>query len=353
MKFLIVAAKTGGHVFPAASVARELVKNNHEIVFLGTGSKIEKDAYKSVSSITYELSMVGFRGGNAIKKCTAISQVFLNIFKVLQIINKEKIDGMFGFGGFITVPAGIGCWLKRKPVFLHEQNAILGSANKLLSKISKLIFLGFPITGISKSVLSGNPIRESFIKNLENSIFFNKEDPIKIYITGGSQGAEYFNKQVPSIFEDFPLNIKIKHQCGQNNLSQVKDMYLSKSIEAEVTEFYENPSEQILWSNFVISRGGALSLSEIISLNRGAIIIPLPTSIDNHQFYNAKHIESMKMGIIHQQNESLENLKQILSNIIKNKTFVSWKENANKTNINSSTIIVNQVEQYFQINEAI
>ena len=130
-------------------------------------------------------------------------------------------------------------------------------------------------------------------------------------------------------------------------------MYLSHSIEAEVAEFYENPAEQMLWSNFVISRGGALSLSEITSLNRGAIIIPLPTSIDNHQFYNAKHIEKMKMGIIHQQTQSLENLKQILSNIIKNETYVSWKENANKTNINSSTIIVNQVEEYFKINEAI
>jgi UDP-N-acetylglucosamine--N-acetylmuramyl-(pentapeptide) pyrophosphoryl-undecaprenol N-acetylglucosamine transferase len=130
-------------------------------------------------------------------------------------------------------------------------------------------------------------------------------------------------------------------------------MYLPYSIEAEVTEFYENPAEQILWSNFVISRGGALSLSEITSLNRGAVIIPLPTSIDNHQFHNARHIENMKMGIIHQQNESLKNLKKILSNIIKNKTFISWKENANKTNINSTNIIVNQVEEYFKINETI
>ncbi len=353
MKFLIVAAKTGGHVFPAASVARELIKNNHEIVFLGTGSKIEKDAYKNVSSKTYELSMVGFRGSNVIKKCMAISQVFLNIFKVFQIINKEKIDGMFGFGGFITVPAGIGCWLKGKPVFIHEQNAILGSANKLLSKISKLNFLGFPIAGISKSVLSGNPIRKSFIRNVENNNFSNKEDFINIYITGGSQGAEYFNTQIPSIFKDFSFNIKIKHQCGLNNLSEVRDIYLLHSIEAEVTEFYENPEEQILWSDFVISRGGALSLSEITSVNRGAIIIPLPTSIDNHQFHNARHIENMKMGIIHQQNESLENLKKILSNIIKNKTFISWKENANKTNINSTNIIVNQVEEYFKINETI
>ena len=353
MKFLIVAAKTGGHIFPAVSVAQELIKNNHEIVFLGTGSKIEKDAYKNLSSKTYELSMIGFRGVSLTKKFKALSQVFLNIIKVLQIINKEKIDGMFGFGGFITVPAGLGCWLKRKPVFLHEQNAILGSANKLLSKISKLNFLGFPIAGINKSVLSGNPIRESFIANQNNSNSCDEEDSVKIYITGGSQGAEFFNMQIPLIFKDFSFNVKIKHQCGLNNLSAVKDLYLSNNIEAQVTEFYENPSEQILWSDFVISRGGALSLSEITSLNRGTLTIPLPTSIDNHQFHNAKHIENMKMGIIHQQNESLENLRQIVSNIIKNKTFANWKEAANKTNINSTNIIVNQVEEYFKSNETI
>ena len=214
MKFLIVAAKTGGHIFPAVSVAQELIKNNHEIVFLGTGSKIEKDAYKNLSSKTYELSMIGFRGVSLTKKFKALSQVFLNIIKVLQIINKEKIDGMFGFGGFITVPAGLGCWLKRKPVFLHEQNAILGSANKLLSKISKLNFLGFPIAGINKSVLSGNPIRESFIANQNNSNSCDEEDSVKIYITGGSQGAEFFNMQIPLIFKDFSFNVKIKHQCG-------------------------------------------------------------------------------------------------------------------------------------------
>jgi UDP-N-acetylglucosamine--N-acetylmuramyl-(pentapeptide) pyrophosphoryl-undecaprenol N-acetylglucosamine transferase len=109
----------------------------------------------------------GFRGQNFIKKLHVYSKCLLNIFKVIKIISKEKIDGMIGFGGFITVPAGIGCWLKRKPVFLHEQNAVLGSANKLITKISKLNFLGFPIEGISKSVISGNPIRRSFVNKSE------------------------------------------------------------------------------------------------------------------------------------------------------------------------------------------
>ena len=183
----------------------------------------------------------------------------------------------------------------------------MGTANKLLSKVAKINFLGFPIEGVNKSILSGNPIRDSFsVTKTDNS----DNDCIKIYITGGSQGAQYINKELPQIFKDLPYKIKIKHQCGQNNIETVKKIYLSNGIDAQVSEFYDNPVDQILWSDFVISRGGALTLSEITSVNRGVLVIPLPNSIDNHQVANAKIIENMNMGQIHEQNKSIESLKK-------------------------------------------
>ena len=351
MKFLIVAAKTGGHVFPAASIAKELINKDHKVVFLGTGAQIEKNAFKDISSTSFNLSIEGFRGNSLIKKCKVLSQVLINVFKILRIINKEKIDGMVGFGGFITVPAGLAFWIKGKPIFLHEQNAVLGTANKLLSKFAKINFLGFPIKGIKKSILSGNPIRDSF--SVMQRVNNNNEGLTKIYITGGSQGAEYINKELPSMFKDLPYNIKIRHQCGQNNIEMVKNEYLSNNINAEVNDFYESPEEQISWSDFVISRGGALTLSEITSVNRGVLIIPLPTSIDNHQIANAKIIEKMNMGMVHYQNESIENLKQKISSIIENKTFRNWKKINNETNLNATSTIVAHIEGYFKINETV
>ncbi len=107
MKFLIVAAKTGGHIFPAVAVADEIKKNNFELVFLGTGSSIEEGAYDKFSSVFYKLRMEGFRGKSLSKKLKVIFQVIFNIFKVIKIIKKEKINAMIGFGGFITVPVGI------------------------------------------------------------------------------------------------------------------------------------------------------------------------------------------------------------------------------------------------------
>ena len=117
---------------------------------------------------------------------------------------------------------------------------------------------------------------------------------------------------------------------------------------AEVFEFYDNPAEQILWSDFVISRGGALSLSEITSLKRGVIVIPLPTSIDNHQVENAKIIEQIQMGIIHDQKDSLDILLSKIYNIIKNKTFLDWKKNSNQSHNKSSEIIISHIKKYFK-----
>ena len=352
MKFLIAAAKTGGHVFPSSVIAQSLVKKNHEVIFLGTGSEIEKNAYKDIESKTYDIFIEGFRGSKLVNKLKSIYQTFINILKVIKIVNENKIDSMIGFGGFVTVPAGIACWLKRKPIFLHEQNAVLGSANKLLSKISKINFVGFPIKGIKKSIFSGNPIRDSFSNDYRENIKTNDKE-IRIYITGGSQGAEYINKRVPLIFKDLPYDLKIKHQCGKDNLTKVKELYELNNIKVEVNEFYKYPNEQILWSDFVISRAGALSLSEITSLKRGLIMIPLPTSIDNHQLKNAQCIERINMGILHEQKEHINSLKDKVENIISKKIFVNWKSADNTTHIYSVEKIIENIEEFFKKNEAI
>ena len=345
MKFLIVAAKTGGHVFPAVAIANKLIRNNHKIVLIGTDSEIEKKAYEKFDSQFYQLSIEGFRGKNLYRQFLVILQVFTNIFRVLKIIKKEKINGMIGFGGFISVPSGIACWIKNIPIFIHEQNAVMGSANKLLSNFSKINFLGFKIDKLNNSVLTGNPIRDSFF-NIKNG---NKSEDkkIKIYITGGSQGANYINENIPVALKSFPSNIEIKHQCGINHLHKVKTYYDSMNIHVEVSEFYDNPENVIKWSDFVISRAGALSLSEIISLGRGVLMIPLSNAIDNHQVENAKNIQDINLGIMHEEKDGLESLIAKIKDIIESKKFIDWKDSKSMLHMNASKTIVNHVENYF------
>ena len=343
MKFLIVAAKTGGHVFPALAISEELIKSNHEVTILGTGSDIENKAFKDLNSKTYKLLIQGFRGNNALIKLKVLFQVFINIFKVIKILRNEKIDAMIGFGGFITVPAGLACWIIKKPIFIHEQNSVLGSANKILSKISKINFLGMPIKNINNSIISGNPIRESFFNYDEEN---ENNESINIYITGGSQGADYINKNIPKALKGFS-NINIKHQSGRNNSEKVKEIYLHNNIDAEVLDFYSNPQQQIFWSDFVISRAGALSLAEITSMNKGILMIPLPNSIDDHQLKNAESIQAEGMGVIHQQNDHIDSLVQKLEEIIINKYYDNWKKIIPKNHINAKKIILDNIQNYF------
>ena len=343
MKFLIVAAKTGGHVFPALAISEELIKSNHEVTILGTGSDIENKAFKDLNSKTFKLLIQGFRGNNALIKLKVLFQVFINIFKVIKILRNEKIDAMIGFGGFITVPAGLACWIIKKPIFIHEQNSVLGSANKILSKISKINFLGMPIKNINNSIISGNPIRESFFNYDEEN---ENNESINIYITGGSQGADYINKNIPKALKGFS-NINIKHQSGRNNSNKVREIYLHNNIDAEVLDFYSNPQQQIFWSDFVISRAGALSLAEITSMNKGILMIPLPNSIDDHQLKNAQSIQAEGMGIIHQQNDHIDSLVQKLEEIIINKYYDNWKKMIPKNHINAKKIILDNIQNYF------
>lgn len=343
MKFLIVAAKTGGHVFPALAISEELIKSNHEVTILGTGSDIENKAFKDLNSKTFKLLIQGFRGNNALIKLKVLFQVFINIFKVIKILRNENIDAMIGFGGFITVPAGLACWIIKKPIFIHEQNSVLGSANKILSKISKINFLGMPIKNINNSIISGNPIRESFFNYDEEN---ENNESINIYITGGSQGADYINKNIPKALKGFS-NINIKHQSGRNNSNKVREIYLHNNIDAEVLDFYSNPQQQIFWSDFVISRAGALSLAEITSMNKGILMIPLPNSIDNHQLKNAESIQAEGMGIIHQQNDHIDSLVQKLEEIIINKYYDNWKKIIPKNHINAKKIILDNIQNYF------
>ena len=345
MKFLIVAAKTGGHVFPAATVSRKLINNNHQIILLGTGNEIEKNAYEELNSKQYKISIDGFRGKNFFTKLKTLMQITINLRYLMKVIKKERVDAMIGFGGFISVPAGIACLIKGIPIFTHEQNSVMGSANKLLSKYAVINFLGFEIANIKNSIFSGNPIRDSFIdNNTDKREEF--ENRIKVYITGGSQGSSFINENMPSAMEAFSQQISIKHQCGRGNLEKVKNEYESKNIDAEVLEFFNDPEEQIKWSDFVISRAGALSISEITSMKKGLLMIPLVNSIDNHQYKNAKKIEDIGMGILHEEKEGISHLTAKIEDIINHKKYIDWNKNKHLNHISAADNIVKQIVDY-------
>ena len=322
MKFLISAAGTGGHVFPALEFGKECIKNDHEVIWIGTKNGIEnKVVPKDIKLLTIPMS--GFRGKDFILKIVSLFGLIASIFKTIYYIQKNNIDYIVCFGGYISLPAGLSAWICRKPLFLHEQNAIMGTSNKALKRFSKLIFLGFsinePVT--KKMMLVGNPI----IKLYKNSSLNRKQESLRVYITGGSQGSEFINQNIPIALNALEMPLEVRHQSGSGKSLGVKELY-SNNISVEVKEFYDLPQDSILWSDFIISRAGALSLSEAISLKKGSVMIPLPSAIDNHQLLNAINIVDLGMGLVHEEFESIELLSQKLKNIVDSKEYVQWSE---------------------------
>ena len=325
MKFLISAAGTGGHVFPALEFGKECIKNNHEIIWIGTKTGIEKKVVpNNIKLLT--IPMKGFRGKNLIFKIISLMGLIVSILKSIFYLQKNKIDYVVCFGGYISLPVGLSAWICRKPLFLHEQNAIMGTSNNALKKLSKIIFLGFSINEpfTSKMMLVGNPIKKSRESLLEKQ----QHQPLRVYVTGGSQGSEFINQNVPIALNALNIPLEVRHQSGNGKSEGVKQLY-SSNISVEVVEFYDSPHDEILWSDFIISRAGALSLSEAVTLKRGSVIIPLPSAIDNHQLLNAINIVDLDMGLMHEESESLESLSKKLQKVIENNLYEKWSNQEN------------------------
>lgn len=316
-KICVAAAGTGGHVLPAFRFAKYAKDQGMEIVWIGGRREIEKRYAEKINAKFHSLAVTGIRGKNFFYTIKSLVNLVLSTTICIYYFFKERPDFVIVFGGYISIPVGVAAIIFRRNLFTHEQNTVLGTSNRLLSFFAKLNFLGLPLANesISRGEIVGNPIGD-FVKKTE----FNNSDKIKIYVTGGSLGSDFINSNIPSLLAEFSDKIKVVHQCGNGYQNKTISRYKG-SIDAEVIEFIEEPLEKIGWSDFVISRAGALTLSELIAINKPGIIIPLPSAIDNHQLFNAKYFSKIGMGFVFQENEDIAKLQKFLVAMIVDKKF--------------------------------
>tara|TARA_B100001057_G_scaffold210215_1_gene210790 strand:- start:418 stop:1461 length:1044 start_codon:yes stop_codon:yes gene_type:complete len=323
MKSIIIcAAKTGGHIFPALSFAKEALKNNYRITFLGTNTDLEKKVFQQNENIDFiKFELDGFRGKSITQKLIFLIKLPLIFFQVISIIISRNISSVVCFGGFITVPVGFASILSLRKLYLHEQNSIVGSSNKLLSIFAKKIFTAFPVSENKKYFFIGNPVSTQNKKAIDT----NQNDNLNILVTGGSQGADFINKNIPTALNTLDTEINVIHQCGIGKIQNVSNY--NQEINVSIFEFIDNLDAYINWCDFAICRCGAGTLSEISQKKRGMIMIPLPTSIDNHQYFNAVFYEENDQGKIFQEKDSLDSLANLLRRILHEKIYQDWKKN--------------------------
>lgn len=316
---LITAGGTGGHVFPALSVAEKLkIQNLYNIIWVGATIGIENDIVPKNGFKLERIKISGLRNKGILRLLKMPFILLWAIIESIKIIRKHKPMLIVGFGGYATFPLCFAGWLCRCKVIIHEQNAIPGLSNKILSKFATNILTAFPdVLASKKSIIVGNPIRDSITKmSLPKERYNVREGGLNLLILGGSLGAQALNEVIPSSCDGL-INFKsVLHQVGMGDAKIVQAQYDSLGISAEVVSFIDDIAHAYSKADLIICRSGASTVSEISCAGVAAIFVPYPYAVDNHQYFNAMPL--VKIGgakIIIQKDLNKENLRQILSKI--------------------------------------
>lgn len=292
---LIMAGGTGGHVFPALAVARLLRERQCRVVWVGTQRGIEARVVPADKFPIEWLSVAGLRGKGALTWVLAPFKLMRALFQAMSIVRKVKPDVVLGVGGFVTGPGGVAAWLLGKPLIIHEQNAISGLTNRLLSRFARNVLEAFPGSFPARvhAQCVGNPVRREIAAVLApEQRFAGRTGPIRLLVVGGSLGAARLNASVPAaarlLQAELPLDIW--HQAGERGHEQAVAAYAQAGVQGRIAPFINDMAEAYAWADLVVCRAGALTISELAAAGVGAILVPFPAAVDDHQAHNARYL---------------------------------------------------------------
>lgn len=317
-KIMIIAGGTGGHIFPGLSVACYLIKNGYNVVWLGALNNIEFKLVPQYGIDIEFIQMQGLCGAKIYKKFIVLFFLFfLSLYQSLKIIKRWKPDLVLGMGGYVSGPSGLAAWLCGIPLIIHEQNKVIGLTNRFLSFFATEVLQGFQ-SALYGATTVGNPIR-STILSVPDPInrWRNRTGPIRILVIGGSQGARIFNIIIPKIAKRFADRLVIWHQSGKKDFKNVVKAYQEiKQNNHKIESFIENIDQAYGWADLVISRSGALTVSEIACVGLPAIFIPFPFHKDRQQYWNAVSLEQVGAAkIVEQKRFTIHYMSMILESV--------------------------------------
>lgn len=321
-RVLIMAGGTGGHIFPALAVARELERADASIRWLGARGGMET---RIVPEAGFELDTVriqGLRGKGIAGWLLSPARLLVAAVQVLGVILSFRPDVVLGMGGFVSGPGGFVSWLLRRPLVIHEQNAIPGLTNRLLSRIATRTMAAFKdaFGGRSDVEFVGNPVRAGILGLAEPQERFRQRGPaIRLLVLGGSLGAEILNETLPAILADYADRgvFEIRHQTGRSRDEATRARYRQCGIPATVEPFIGDMSEAYCWADLAICRAGALTLSELMTVGLGAVLVPYPYAVDDHQTVNARDMVEAGAACVVQQGDGFQDrLREVLARLV-------------------------------------
>lgn len=298
---MMMAAGTGGHVFPALAVAKDLEQQGIKVSWLATPAGMENRLLKNHNIPIYQIDIQGVRGNSVVRKLAAPFKILKATLSAMKYMKQLKVDAVAGFGGYVAGPGGLAARMLGIPVIIHEQNAVAGFTNTQLSRIAKKVCQAFPNTfpAQDKIVTTGNPVRKEITEIFNPSWRYQEREkagqPLRILIVGGSLGAQALNERVPEALKQLNVPLNVYHQCGQNHADATRARYANApaTLNVEVQPFIEDMAQAYSDADLIICRAGALTVTEIATAGVAAIFVPLPSAVDDHQTANARFLANL------------------------------------------------------------
>lgn len=300
---LIMAGGTGGHVFPALAVADELRLRGIPVIWLGTKAGIESRLVPQAGYPIEWMSIAGLRGKSTLTLVLAPVRLLIACWQALMVLLKRKPCAVLGMGGFASGPGGLMAWLIRKPLLVHEQNAIPGLTNKVLAKLANVVLQAFP-GAFKGAVTTGNPVRQSICDlSQPETRLAQRQGNLNLLVVGGSLGAVKLNEIIPQALAKIDDNKRpqVIHQTGLKNIESARSIYSDAGVEAKVEAFIDDMPAVYEWADLVICRSGAMTVFELAAAGVASILVPYPHAVDDHQTQNARYLEEAGAAIIKQQ----------------------------------------------------
>ncbi len=347
---MIMAGGTGGHVYPALAVADELQARGVPVIWLGTHKGIESKLVPEAGIEVDWLSVSGLRGKGLLTLLIAPVNLVIACFQVMRILLKRNPRAVLGMGGFVSGPGGLMAWIMRKPLLIHEQNAVPGLTNRLLSKLAGKVMEAFPHSFKTNHLLSsalhvGNPVRRVIVSMASpEQRLKDRKGPLRLLVFGGSLGAARLNEVVPQALAKLPEDqrFEVRHQAGPKNLDQARMNYAKLKVKANVEAYIDDMADAYNWADLVLCRAGAMTIAELAAAGVASILVPYPYAVDDHQTANAHYLSDADAAILIQQKDlNAENLLEIISGITKEK-IIEMATRARRLGMPESTRLVTE-----------
>jgi UDP-N-acetylglucosamine--N-acetylmuramyl-(pentapeptide) pyrophosphoryl-undecaprenol N-acetylglucosamine transferase len=295
MAVVIMAGGTGGHVFPALAVAGALRARGASVTWMGTRRGLEARLVPAAGIPVDWIAIAGLRGKGALAWILAPVRLLLALLQALAILLRRKPRVVLGMGGFVTGPGGVAAWLLRRPLVIHEQNAVAGMTNRYLARLATRVLEAFPgsFPNGRAGRLTGNPVRPEIARLPPPTLrLAGRTGRPRLLVFGGSLGAQVLNETVPVAVALMPAELRpeIWHQSGQGSLDAAQAAYARAGLDVRLDAFIDDMAAAYAWADLVLCRAGALTVAELAAAGVAAVLVPYPHAVDDHQTGNARFL---------------------------------------------------------------